>query len=237
MLGIHGLSDIKKRTDGRYWSHIHKFGSTSAGGTGSIWSYGGLYPWSALDNPQTLYVSSTVGDGDDGSVELQGLDENWNLLTETVSLSGSPSETTTTNTFRRIFRMRYSATNVGSITARTVSHAGTVVAEIEPTKSQTLMAVYTVPAGRSGYLLNYTAGVGKGDDTNIELFIREKQTEAFRIKSEATLFQNYHRQEFSIPLELPPKSDIDFRSTASGGAGNSICTLNFDLVLHQWDRS
>ena len=235
MLGIHGLSDIKKRTDGRYWSHIHKFGSNGAlsGSDESIWSAGGLYPWSALDNPQTLYVSSTVG-GDDGSVEIQGLDSNWNSLTETVSLAGSPSEITTTNTFRRVFRMVYSDTNAGVITARTVSHAGTIVAQIDVGKAQTLMAVYTVPAGRVGYLLNYTAGVGKLDYANLSLYIRDGGTGAFRIKSEMSIYESIQRQEFSVPLTLGEKSDIDFR--ALGATGNSLCTLNFDLVLHQWDR-
>jgi hypothetical protein len=236
MLGIHGLSDVKKRTDGRNWSHVHKFGSNGAlsGSDESIWSAGGLYPWSALSSPQTLYVSSTVGDGDDGSVEIQGLDSNWNILTETVSLAGSPSEVTTTNTFRRVFRMLYSSTNTGVITARTVSHAGTIVAQIDIGKAQTLMSVYTIPAGHIGYLLNYTAGVGKLDNADLSLYVRDGASGAFRIKSEMSIYESIQRQEFSVPLRFSEKTDIDFR--AKGATGNSKCTLNFDLVINQRNR-
>ena len=231
--GIHGLAPFNKRKG--VLNHIHKFGSNGAlsGSDESIWSAGGLYPWSALDNPQTLYISSTLPE-DNGSVEIQGLDSNWNLQTETVSLAGSPSEITTTNTFRRVFRMIYSETNTGVITARTVSHAGTVVAQIDVGKAQTLMAVYTIPAGNDGHLLNYTAGVGKLDNANLSLYIRDGGTGTFRIKSEMSIYESIQRQEFSVPLVLREKSDIDFR--ALGVTGNSLCTLNFDLILHQWSK-
>lgn len=230
--GIQGLSPFNKRKG--VLSHIHKFGSNPAlsGGPESVWSAGGLYPWSSFDTPQILYVSSTVA-GDEGTVQLQGLDSEWNLILETVSLAGSPSQITTTNTFRRIFRMIYSETNTGVITARTVSHAGTVVAQIDVGRAQTLMSVYTVPAGHTGHLLTYTAGVGKLDNADVDLFIRNFGA-SFRIQSEMSIYESVQKQEFSVPLEIPEKSDIDFRAT--GTTGNSKCTVNFDLVLHKWNK-
>lgn len=228
ILGIKNLFTRSRRIE--RWDYVHKFGSCSLASAGSVWSVTGLYPWSALTNPEILFVSSTDA-GDNDAVEIQGLDTNWELLTETVSLAGSPSQVVTVNPFRRVFRMKYSSTNVGSITARTLSHAGTVVAQIDPTKAQTLMALYTIPANKVGYLLKYTAGTAKGDDTHLQLFMRENQNNGFRIKSEIDLFQNNFVQDFSVPFRVLGKTDIDFRVTQSAGGGNSRCTVNFDLVL------
>ena len=84
---------------------------------------------------------------------IEGLDANYHEQTETVTLTGT-SAVTTTNTFIRVFRMTYEdGANVGTITARTVSASGTVVAQIDVGYAQTLMAVYTIPAGHTGYLV------------------------------------------------------------------------------------
>ena len=234
-LGIDGISDIKHRTDGRYWSHVHKFGSNGAlgGSQESIWAAGGLYPWSALDNPEIIYVSSS-NPADGSTVTIEGLDSNWRTQRETVDLGGSPSEVASILTFRRVYRMTYDDVNVGVISAKTVSHAGTVVAQIPVGKAQTLLGIYTVPAGCIGYLIGYTAGVGKLDDALIELYIRESAVGPFRIKSEMSVYQAIQQQNFRAPLRLEPKTDIDFRAT--GSVGNSVCTANFDVILHNYLR-
>lgn len=216
--------------------NVHKFGSNSgltSAGFETLWSAGGLYPWASLDTPQTLYVSSTIA-GDNGDVIVSGLDSNWNELTETVSLAGDPSEVTTTSLFRRVFRMEYSDTNAGTITARTVSHAGTVVGQIEIEKAQSLMAIYTIPAGHQGYLLNYTLGTGKNEDATCEIYFRNIG-QNFRIKNEGQVYQNSFTQQFPIPLSIGEKSDIDFRAITTNAGGGS-CFVNFDLVLFKYEK-
>ena len=233
MLGIQGLSHVQNRVDGGKWSSIHKFGSnpTLSGSEETIWSAGGLYPWAALATPQILFVSS-AGAADDGTVTIQGLDQDWAVLEETVSLAGSPSQITTINTFRRVFRALYTGVgpNADNITVRTLSHAGTIVAQIDAGKGQTLMTPYTVPAGHIGYLVGYTSGVGKLDNADIFLYVGN-QGQNFRIKSEMSVYQSVQHQPFSIPLTFGEKTDIDFR--AKGASPNSICTLNYDLVLRR----
>ena len=55
--------------------------------------------------------------------------------------------------------MTYDATNVGNIEARVTSASGTIVAQIDAGYAQTLMAVYTVPAGYTGYLVALDATI------------------------------------------------------------------------------
>lgn len=210
-------------------SHIHKFGSNLAlaGTSESIWSAGGLYPWASLATAQTIYVISTDG-ADTGTLEIQGLDENYALQTTTVTLTGLTAVDTGATTFLRIFRMQYSGTNAGTITARVTSGTGTVVAQIDPEVAQTLMAVYTIPAQTTGFMLAYTVGTGKGDDAHLKMFARELGG-AFQIKNEMKSYQSTTTQDFQIPLRFEEKTDIDFRATTSNA--NSDCIVNFDLVL------
>jgi hypothetical protein len=67
------------------YSVVHKFGANFDIDNGSepetVWTGGGLYPWSSLATAQTLYVLSESSE-DTGTLEIQGLDENYNLQTE-----------------------------------------------------------------------------------------------------------------------------------------------------------
>lgn len=208
----------------------HKFGVNRnlVSGTQSIWTAGGLYPWDALDDPEILYIVST-SDSDISTINLYGLDANYLPLTETVILTGQTPKATQ-NQFKRIFRMITTDTNIGVITARTVSGSGTVVAHMEAGKSQTLMAVYTIPATVNAYGTQFTIGVGKGGDASFSPYVREVGG-AFRVRGEVELYQNTFTQSYSVPIPIGPKADIDFRATTSGN--NFPATASFDLINYK----
>jgi hypothetical protein len=91
------------------YSVVHKFGANFDIDNNSepetVWTGGGLYPWSSLATAQTLYVLSESSE-DTGILEIQGLDENYNLQTEELTLTGTTA-VTTVNTFLRVYRMIY----------------------------------------------------------------------------------------------------------------------------------
>jgi len=219
---------LNRHSFGQHTIHEHKFGSNLAlgGPSESIWSGGGLYPWASLATAQTIYAIST--EADTGDLTIYGLDENYALQEVTVTLTGTTAINTGSTTFLRVYRMRYNAANAGIITARVTSGTGTVIAQIDAGVSQTCMAVYTVPAQTTAYMLNYTVGTGKGSDAHLSLFARELG-EAFQIKNEMQSYENANSREFPIPLKFPEKTDIDFRATTS--SANSDCIVNFDLIL------
>lgn len=208
----------------------HKFGANRnlISGAQTIWTQGGLYPWSALDNPQTLYIIST-STSDTGTLEIIGLDNNYLLLSETVTLTGQTA-IATQNQFKRVFRMISNTTNAGVITARTISETGTVVAHMEAGTSQTLMAVYTIPATVNAYGTQFTAGIGKGGDATFTPYVRELGG-AFRIRGELELYESTFTQTYTVPVPIGPKADIDFRATTSGN--NFPATASFDLILYK----
>lgn len=213
-------------------SIIHKFGANFDIDTGttpeSVWTGGGLYPWDEFDSAQTLYCISTSA-SDTSTMTIQGLDENYQQQTETVTLTGT-SAVSTTNTFIRVFRMQYNhgSSNVGTITARVDSGTGTVVAQIDAEFGQTLMAVYTVPAGYTAFLLAGDMTINAFRDVQLKFFIREFGS-PFRIAHMAET-RGVYRYDFPAPLPIPEKSDLDVRID-DVSLSNSRCTANFDLVL------
>lgn len=212
---------------------IHKFGANFDIDNGSVpetvWSAGGLYPWSALSTAQTLYCLSDDA-ADTSTLTIEGLDSNYDLLTETITLTGT-SAVTTTNQFLRVYRMMYNggSENAGTITARTVSDSGTVVAQIDEGLSQTLMCVYTVPRGYTAYLLVGDATVQKNKDAQVRFFVRPFG-QSFRVGHMAELFESSYRYDFPVPMKLTEKTDLDVR-ISEVESNNSRVTANFDLIL------
>ena len=209
---------------------VHKFGANfdidQATDPESVWSGGGLYPWASLATAQTIYCLSTSA-SDTAVLTIEGLDANYDEQTETVTLTGT-SAVTTTNQFIRVFRMTYDATNVGDITARTVSASGTTVAQINVGYAQTLMAVYTVPAGYTGYLVALDSTIDSNKNAQIFMYHR-LFGKPFRIAHIAETAGHY-RYDFHAPLRIPEKTDIDIRIDNVSG-NDSRVTANFDIVL------
>ena len=217
------------------YSFVHKFGANFDVDNNSepetVWTGGGLYPWSALNVAKTLYILSNDSN-EEGTVELQGLDEDYNVVTETVTLNGSTA-VTTLNTFLRVYRMIYTDAgggNVGVITARVDSPSGTVVAQIEGVLSQTLMCVYTVPAGYTAYMMAVDFSVQKNKDAQVLMMQRTFNTNNFRIAHMAEVYESTYRYDFPIPLPLPEKTDLELR-TDNVETNNTRVTSNFTMVL------
>jgi len=217
-------------------SHVHKFGAVPAmsqNNTGTIWDVNDTtYPWSAFSSATTLTVDRASASDADKEVLIQGLDGAYNEITETVTLT-SATGNATTKSFIRVYRAYMtngSATNVGNVT---VKASTTVVAQITAAKGQTLMSIYTVPAGYSAYILKGAATCQDGADATGDMFVRYFGESAFRVghSFEVCGDGGEYMYEFGIPLRIPEKSDIDIR--ASVRSNNARLTAAFDMLLER----
>jgi hypothetical protein len=212
-------------------SHIHKFGAVPAmsqNQTGTIWDVNDTnYPFSAFTTAGTLSVPAVDASDDGISLTIVGLDENYDPQSETVSVS-STAATTTTNSFIRVFRAYTGSTNVANIN---IQKGGTTVARVSAGKAQTLMAVYTVPAGYTAYLLKGTATCQAGADATGNMYIRYFGESSFRVghSFEVSGAGGQYVYDFGVAIKIPEKSDIDVRATVR--SNNARVTAAFDLIL------
>lgn len=220
-------------TGGHYsrFHPVHKFGfnpALASNGYESIWTEGGLYPWSAFDgNAKAIFVKST-DNGDTGEITVEGLDGNYNKLVETVTMTGTTA-LQLSGTFKRVFRAHYvDGSHAGDITIHAETATGTVVAAITNGLQQTQMAVYTIPAGFTGYLRQTTYSCGKNDDATVRLFTRHFGN-SFQVETEGKVYQSSFTQNFSNFIKLPAKTDIDVRAITTSAGSELIA--NFDLVI------
>lgn len=214
-------------------SSVHKFGAVPAmsqNQTGTIWDVNDtLYPWSAFDTPGVLNIPA-VNSGDNGDkVVVYGLDENFEETEEEFILSSS-STVTGTQIFSRVYRAYYfdGASNAGNINVR---RGATTVLRITAGKAQTLMAIYTVPAGKTAYMLQAVASIQYGGDATIDMFVRYGGQSSFRIGHSGEVAGTgmpYH-YTFGVPIRIPEKSDIDIRAKAR--SNNARITAAFDIIL------
>lgn len=146
-------------------SSVNKFGTISEAiedTSNDIWSGGKPYvfPTTAVITSvkQELNQVSMLG----GLIEVQGLDANWDLVTQTVTLDATSTRTavTLTTPLIRVFRARVLMDVViDSNIIITDSSDSNIYAVIDSGKNQTLMAIYTVPNGYTAYLTRFYSSV------------------------------------------------------------------------------
>lgn len=208
--------------------HIHKFGYNTSVTTSAslIWNGGSGYVY-----PTSAAVLGVVGTSttDNSQITIEGLDADYNQLTNIVTLNGTTT-VTTSGTYLRAFRAFVSDDNepAGDVTVR---HSGNIVAIIEEGENQTLMSTYTIPAGYTGYFMQLVIG-GATEVANKFLTTRLRFKEyggVFRTQAKYTLASQTFEETFELPLEIPEKTDIEMTGQASSGVMQT--TAMFDILL------
>jgi len=228
-----GLSVAKNEVPGYSFAHVTGYNSDiDQGIPETIWSGGGLYPWSTWDQAYALTAVSTSA-SDTGSVVVFGLDVDYNPAEEEIDFDGLTSGTGTQE-FIRVNSAIYKngdGTNVGTVT---VSANGVVVAHITPGFGQSLSGIYTVPAGKTAFITTGDFSVQKGEDAQVRFFVRNFG-DSFRIAHIGEAYQNTYKYEFKVPLPITEKSDLDVRASLVE-TNNTRVTTNFDLILVDNDK-
>jgi hypothetical protein len=214
-------------------SIIHKFGAVPAmsqNTTGTIWDKNDtLYPWSVWTT-SGIITASIANVSDAGKVvTVLGLDNDFNPASDTFTLSSTQTVAGTTQ-FRRVYRAYISSgdNNVGDVN---FTKNGTDVLRITATKGQTLMAIYTIPAGKTGYLYQGVCTAQASADGTGNMFVRYFGQLAFRIghSFEVAGVGGQYSYKFTFPIEIPEKSDIDVRVATR--TNNGRYTAAFDILL------
>ena len=216
------------------FSGVHKFGLNTAVGTSfeTIWDGNNTYTYPSSAGTATITSSDTASDNN-GTVEIQGLDSNYDLATETLTIGGSAGSTSFIRVFRAIMKTANTGTsNVGTLT---VTVSSTTVAQIRPTYGQSLMAIYTIPRKYNGYILQLDVGSSKDLENEIRLITKEIDNgNVFNTKSFITTRGGFMEKNYIVPVKLEEKTDIELIAKASA---TSAVSGGFELVLEKVDQS
>ncbi len=227
-------------------SYMHKFGRNpdidNAPGTfEAIWNGGADYTGFDATGAETVEVVSSSTDDDAAgtgarTIVVQGLDGNYAKISETVILDGTTA-VDTANTYIRLDRMRVATAgsggaNVGTITASQKT-SGTVFAAMPIGYNQTMIAAWTVPAGKTAYLASWFASLADKAtaECNIRLLWRPFG-EVFQTKEEFALMgagTSYVSRDYKVPKVISAKADI--KIMADSNAANTGVAAGFDLIL------
>ena len=212
------------------------------------------YPTSA----QTMYVNSTSAndDGDSGNqtgirtMRLEGLNENYELVSEDITMQGR-TQVATTNTYIRVFRI--TALTVGSnghqfgdIYVATQGLDGTnrptgdyylrVDNSLSMPENISAAAIYTVPAGHTLYLdlLQFKSTIRGGLTTlaHMNFLTRPAVTDApFTSLIKYAFREPILDFPFPRPLAIAEKTDIECRGAIDAAGSNFDVTASFTGIL------
>ena len=182
-----------------------------------------------LSSAQTVTIASQAGTpADDNGVEvvISGLDENYVEQSVTLTLAGSGTATST-ETFLRVFRAYVSNGQAPTDDLLIEAADGTDLAQITYPYNQTNMAVYTIPAGKTGYLTSGNLSSLKDKDITAKLLFRPEGG-VFNTKGVLLTPGTPYQRTWSVPPAVAEKTDIEIQAKA--GATGAVAA-GFELIL------
>lgn len=207
---------------------VNKYGYNSAVPSNAyetIWDGSNLYTYISTAGTATVTSSNTSSDNG-GTVTVYGLDANYDLVQETLTIGGGAG----TQSFYRVFRATLDTANTGTSNVGTVTVTvdSTSAAIISPARGQTLMAIYTIPRGKKGYLVQLDAGSQKDLEHEIVLVVKNGSGNVFQTKEFISIRGGFHTKNYALPVEIDEKYDIEVRAKSSA---TSAVSAGFELIV------
>ena len=209
----------------------------------TVWGNAGDYIW--LDSAVTMFISSTsANDSGTGigarTILIQGLDEDYNEIEETITLNGQ-TQVATQLSYLRVYRsfVTLAGSNEGTSGVIYIGSSGatggvpnsSVYASIS-VGNQTQIAAYTVPAGYTLYIdeINFTAAVSQAQKlVHCKFNSRDYESNVFRTRFVQVIQSNQLIQSFKYPQEFTEKTDLECR--VSTDTTNTAIGASFQGVL------
>ena len=208
----------------------------------SIWPNGGTVPHPTAES--VLKISSTsASDTSDGTgartVFIEGLDGDFNVVSETVILNGQ-TEVNTVNLYLYVNTFYVATVGSGGANAGDVNAGtGTVTTGVPAVLydmiatgfNQRTTAHYCVPAGYTGYMVKgvITAGQATGS-TAVTAFLKQHGTDdILRVGAVSAINNGSVAYDFDPPYTIPEKNCIG--ASAIGAANNNSVSAFFNIVL------
>lgn len=223
---------------------IFKFGFNPDinGDEETIWDAGGIYAYPSAATVMKVSSSSandTAAGTGARTILVQGLDGDYNEVEEIVTLNGQTAVNTTTS-FLRVNRAYVLTAGSGGTAAGNIYvGVGTVTAGVPATiyaqiilgENQTLMGLWTVPAGYTGYFDHFNVATGS---TTVNQYITVRAIQrnfggVFRTMLKQTIGSGGVADfVLKYPIEVQEKTDLEMRASSSGS--NNLISTDFSVI-------
>jgi len=223
-------------------SCINKFGENhdvATDSTETIWEGSNLYPF-----PATALMVSVSQKADQAAmqgevIEIQGLDANWDAVTQNATLNAADTSTpvTLTTPLIRVHRARVLADVVTDQIVSVHNAANNAdYAIITAGENQTTMAIYTVPNGKTAYLTNYYSHHHPATNQNpTSLDVKLYGADRFNVwagqlkHTVGVPTGGQFQHDFNPYVQFLQRTDIYMTATTVGKAAH--VSAGFDLIL------
>lgn len=210
----------------------------------SVWPNGGTVPHPTSESVLKISSGSTDDDGDPvgtgaRTVYIEGVDGDFNVVSETVTLNGQTA-VNTTNSYLYVNQFYVVTVGSGGKNAGII-YAGTGdVTTGVPAVIYDLIAAgynnrttshYCVPAGFTGYMVKGVITTGQATGTTgVTAFLKQHgPDEILRVGAVSTLNNGAVEYDFDPPYVIPEKNCVG--ATAIGQAANNSVSSFFNIVL------
>ena len=191
---------------------------------------GGAYPFLSSASALTI-VSDSASDTTD--LYIEGLDSDYLPISETVTLDGTTS-VTTSQSFYRVNKARMvSTTNVGNVSIKVSTDT---LGYLEAGAGVHQAVVYSVPANSQLFILNVSFASGT---VNPNKYLTGKAS----MTLENGLTQNFWQSTWAVgflqfdvkmPFIIPAKTDFEFQVKSSSGENEIDCYVGGFLETDGW---
>ena len=232
------------------YKQVYKFGQNASVGNSieTIWLEGSLYVYPPSATTMTV-SSSDVNDTSAGTgartIQISGLDASYNEISETITMNGQ-TPVTTSNSYLRVNRGIVLTAGSGGVNAGIIYvGTGTVTSGVPANKyttingdgtNQSLQAFWTVPAGYTAYVYQTNISTGTSSATPAilkTLLVERPFGGVFNTKEVITLTSGNHLQNYSFPLKITEKSDIEFRAESSSPSVSFNVSASLNIMYKQ----
>ena len=208
----------------------------------SVWPDGGTVPHPTVAS--VLKISSSSADDTSAgtgarTVRIEGLDGDYNVVSETVTLNGQTA-VNTTNSYLYVNSFYVLTTGSGEANAGNINAGtGTVTAGV-PAVLYDIIATgyntrttghYCVPNGYTGYMVNGTITSGQASgSTSITAFLKQHGDDGIlRVGAISTLNNGSIVYDFDPAYVIPEKHCVG--ASAIGSAANNSVSSFFNIIL------
>jgi hypothetical protein len=207
--------------------YVHGNNGNIGSSPSDLWEVGGDYIFpsqaEALRISSTSALDTAVGTGC-RTILIEGLNSAYQEIQELVTLNGTTPVITTQQFFRvhfvRCITGGATESNQGVITVKqNISLLD--MCKINPGVGTSHLGIFTIPAGKTGFLLNATIVANKASNFNVKLITKPQgycfqETASFNIGSGSFVYS------LDGAYSIPEKTDVKIRvNTATGSGGAS----------------